>query len=85
MNIARIEQAVERGRLDYYLEADNRLLIVKPKMPIWCVALRSWQSSWWHWTSGQKAQEAMLYGAISVSDIWRFPVAEPATNMSLRI
>ncbi|MEZ4639515.1 MAG: hypothetical protein R2856_31905 [Caldilineaceae bacterium] len=64
-----------KGTLDYYLEADNRLLIVEAKnadlvrgftqLAVELVALDKWTES----------PEAMLYGAISVSDIWRFPVA----------
>lgn len=61
-----------KGTLDYYLEADHRLLIVEAKnadlvrgftqLAVELVALDKWTES----------PEEILYGAISIGDIWRF-------------
>ncbi|MBX2997447.1 MAG: hypothetical protein KF893_02970 [Caldilineaceae bacterium] len=61
-----------KGTLDYYLEAEHRLLIVEAKnadlvrgftqLAVELVALDKWTES----------PEEILYGAISVGDVWRF-------------
>lgn len=61
-----------KGTLDYYLEADRRLLIVEAKnadlvrgftqLAVELIALDKWTEN----------QVGILYGAVSVGDVWRF-------------
>jgi hypothetical protein len=61
-----------KGTLDYYLEADHGLLVVEAKnadlvrgftqLAVELIALDKWTEN----------QAGILYGAVSVGDIWRF-------------
>jgi len=65
-----------KGTLDYYLEAEQGLLVVEAKnadlvrgftqLAVELIALNDWT----------KRETAYLYGAVSVGDIWRFGILD---------
>jgi hypothetical protein len=73
-----------KGTLDYYLQAQHRLLIIEAKqgdlqrgftqLAVELIALDQWLDT----------TDTLLYGAVSLGDVWRFGILDRATKQIIQ-